>query len=350
MFRKTQISPLLLLFALLVTAACTPQAPVPNTVTPAPATQTPVPNTVTPAPATTASPVCFSPVDILPLAFTPDSSSLLVRGRMGVQIFNLDILKEASYLQASKNIVTAELSPDGRILAWSLDDNTIQLLRISDQHVLHALSGHTDVVTKLRFSPDGNLLVSASHDFSVRVWNLQGEELRSFQPPGEVLGIGISPDSRLLATVPFDGPVALWDLATLAKIKDLGGTGGYDTSDADFSPDGQYVVADLATGLYLWRVSDGELVWNAVKNSMAVAFSPDGNYLAYADIDDSSKIFISTVDGSKIVRVLTGHQGPVWALFFSPDSQLLAFTDGSEIQIWRVADGSLRFVGKAACP
>jgi WD40 repeat protein len=293
---------------------------------------------------------CFTASDILPFDFTPDSQSILVRGMAGVQIINLDTLKEERFLQAPQNIIAVALAPDGETLAWSLEDNTIQLLQVSDQEVLHTLSGHTGVVTKLRFSPDGDLLVSASHDYSVRVWNLQGEALRSFQPPGEVLGIGISPDGSMLATVPYDGPVALWDLDTLKKIKDLGGSGGYDTSDAEFSPDGRCVAADLATGLYLWSISDGELVWNEIKNSMTVAFSPDARYLAYADIDDHSNVFLSTVDGSQIVHVLAGHQGPVWGMFFSPDSHLLVSADGLDIRIWRVEYGSLAYIGKAACP
>jgi WD40 repeat protein len=100
----------------------------------------------------------------------------------------------------------------------------------------------------------------------------------------------------------------------------------------------------------VWRISNGELVWNEVKNSMAVSFSPDGRYLAYADIDDNSNVFLNTEDGSEIVHVLAGHPGPVWGMIFSPDSQLLVSTDGLEIRIWRIEDGSLRYTGKAACP
>lgn len=315
----------------------------------APLSKPPLPTLTSQATPTPTEIACFTPSDILPFAFTPDSQSILVRGMAGVQIFDLNTLKEASFLQAPKNIITATLSPDGETLAWSLDDNSIQLVRISDQAVLQTLSGHTDMITKLRFTPAGNQLVSASHDYSVKVWDMIGEELHFLQA-GEVLGIGISPDGRMLATVPFDGPVSLWNLDTLEKIKDLGGTGGFDSSDAEFSADGQYLAADLATGLYLWRIADGEQIWDDLKNSMAVAFSPDGGYLAYSDIDDSSNILIITVDDFEIVNVLEGHQGPVWALFFSPNNQLLLSTDGIDIRIWNVEDGSLRGIGKTTCP
>jgi len=292
--------------------------------------------------------ICFAPADILPFAFMPDSFSILVRAKMGMQIFNLDTQKEASFPQAPKNIITAALSHDGQILAWALDDNTIQLLHISDQKVFHTLSGHTDMVTKLRFSPGGDFLVSASHDNWVRVWNLDGEELDSFQ--AGALGIGISPNGSMLATVPSDGPVTLWNLATGEKIKELGGSGGYDTSDAEFSPDGQYLAADLVTGIYMWRISDGNLVWNEVKNSMAVTFSPDGRYLAFSDVDDSNKVILAAADTAQFTRVIDKMQSPVWELFFSPDASLLAATDGVEIRIWQVEDGTLLSVGKATCP
>lgn len=189
--------------------------------------------TVTPAGSATPAPVeiesaeaaCFEISEILPFGFTPDSQSILIRGMAGVQIFNLETLTEARFLQAPQNILAATLSPDG-----------------------------------------------------------------------------------------------------------------------------QYVAADLAAGLYMWRLSDGELAWNEVKNSMTIAFSPDGRYLAYADIDEHSDVFIRTVDGLEIVQVLAGHQSPVWGLFFSPDSQLLVSTDGLEIRIWHIEAGSLRYIGKAACP
>ena len=83
---------------------------------------------------------------------------------------------------------------------------------------------------------------------------------------------------------------------------------------------------------------------------MAVAFSPDGQYLAYSNIDDSNKVVLAAPHTGQFIRVIDQMQSPVWELFFSPDSSLLAVTDGVEIHVWRVEDGTLLSVGKNNCP
>jgi len=321
---------------------------------PTPTADIPNPVIATPPPARQAeggTPVCFSPRELLPFSFTPDSSRIMVRLSDGVQIFDLHSGQETAFLKASQPIISAELSPDGGTLAWSLEGGAIQLLRIADQQILHTQEGHPDTVFDLRFSPGGEVLYSASHDGWVRIWETQqGNLLPSIQAGGEVLGMGVSPDGKMLATIPGDGPVQVWDLAENKVVAELMGTGGYDTSDAHFSPNGEYLAADLATGIYLWGVSDDELIWNEIKNSMAVAYSPDGQYLAYSDVDDNNKVTIATPDGAQTILTIDGMQGPVWELFFSPDSSLLAATDGIDIRIWQVMDGELRFIGKPECP
>jgi WD40 repeat protein len=250
------------------------------------------------------------------------------------------------------------MSPDGKFLAWALDDLSIQLIRISDKKLLYTLTGHTELIGKLSFSPDGERLFSASHDTWVRIWDLEGNLVHTFQPtgaldiPNEVLGIGVSPDGMMLATIPFDGPVKLWDLKKYKLVRELGGSGGFDTSDITFSPDGQLVASDTATGLFLWKTTNGTelLGGNPGINSMAVAFSPDGSLLAYGEIGDKYDVVLSLPDGSRKIRTLEGHPSPVGSVIFSPDSSLLLSSDWVEIRVWRVVDGELIAVGKSACP
>ena len=310
-------------------------------------TAEPTPTSIVATP--TAEPLCFTPVDLNPIAFTPDNAMLVIKGGTEVQIFNLKTMKEDIFLQASQNIMAAAFSPDGQTLAWALEDFTIQLVQVSDGKILHSMPGHTNMITKLLFSPGGDKLFSASADGYVRIWDPQGEALDALMVGPEVEGLGISSDGTQLATVPFDGPVELWDLTESRKIKALGGTGGFITSDPVFSPDGKYLAADLASGLYLWQLSDGKSLWDDLKNSMAITYSPDGRFLAYGLIADDSKISIASPDGAQIIRTLEGIHGPVWGLIFSPDSSMLAATDGNEIWIWQAEDGKLLYIGKPAC-
>lgn len=350
------------LFTLLVTA-CTPP-PLISQVSPSPTaaplpSHTPLPSTTplpssTPLPSATPTPA-VSVFACAPVAFLPGGSRILGRSGPDLQIFELQNMAEMDLIKAPTNLTAVALSPDGETLAWAREDNTIQLVRLSDHQFLHSLAGHTDFVTKLKFTPDGTRLVSASHDTWVRVWDMDGKEVGAFQPTGAldwpswVMGLGISPDGKLLATAPDDGPVKLWDLATFHKVAELGGTGAYDTSDVGFSPDGQFVAADLAAGLFLWKAADGQVLLdnNSQINSMAFDFSPDGRFLAYADLYN---VILSSPDGKQVFRTLEGHTSPVWSLFFSPDSSKLVTSDGVQVRIWQVPDGKLSYTGKSYCP
>jgi WD40 repeat protein len=307
----------------------------------------------------TPEPPCFV-TGFSPIAFMPDGDRILVRAENGVQIFNLQTMEEEEFLESPGILYypAVALSPDGEILAWALEDFSIQLIRIADKKLLHTLTGHTDIIGKLSFSPNGDRLFSASHDTWVRVWDMGGNLVHGFQPPGalgypnEVLGIGVSPDGTMLATIPFDGPVKMWDLKDYKLVRELGGTGGYDTSDISFSPDGQLVASDAATGLFLWNTLDGTelLSGNPGISSMAMAFSPDGRFLAYGESGEKFDVVLSSPDGAKRIRTLEGHPAPVGILIFSPDSSLLLSSDWVEILIWQVEDGQLIYVGKNTCP
>ena len=75
-----------------------------------------------------------------------------------------------------------------------------------------------------------------------------------------------------------------------------------------FSPDGQYLTtASMNNTVQLWEISTGLQVWESQHDgsALSVAFSPDGAMLATAGDDNTIRLW-RVSDGS-LLRTLEGH-------------------------------------------
>ena len=92
-------------------------------------------------------------------------------------------------------------------------DGTVKVFQPTTSEVLHILTGHSDEVWWVAWSPDGTRIVTASFDGTARVWDVvTGETLLTLsEHTAAVIDVTWSPDGTRIATASGDGTARVWD-------------------------------------------------------------------------------------------------------------------------------------------
>ena len=113
--------------------------------------------------------------------------------------------------------------PDGQSLVSASFDQTLKLWDVSSRTVIRTMEGHTGIVLSVAVSPDGTLIASGASDNSIRLWEVpQNSPTRTITAhDGESLAIALSPDGKVLATADATGAVRLFDSETGTQQREI---------------------------------------------------------------------------------------------------------------------------------
>jgi len=188
------------------------------------------------------------------------------------------------------------VTPDGQRVISASRDRTLKVWNLESGRALSTLEGHADRVTACAVTPDGQRVISASHDKTLKVWDLEsGRALGTLEGHADwVAACAVTPNGRCVISASHDQTLKIWDLESWRELGTLEGhTDG--VAACAVMPDGRRVVsASWDQMLKVWDLESRRMLGTLVGHAdwvTACAVTPDGQRVVSASWDKTLKVW-----------------------------------------------------------
>ena len=169
-------------------------------------------------------------------------------------------------LQVSDDILSLRFSPDSRLIALSLLDNTVKVFFVDSLKIFLNLYGHKLPVLNMDISYDSKLIVTCSADKNIRLWGLDFGDCHKafFAHQDSIMQVGFVPhhqdgNGHHFFSASKDHMIKYWDGEKFEQIQKLSGHHGEIWALA-ISRIGDFVVsASHDKSIRIWKQSDEQI-------------------------------------------------------------------------------------------
>lgn len=268
------------------------------------------------------------------------------------------------------------LSKNGKKFANAIRVGKVEIWDFHTGKKINDLIGHKTDVEQIKFSPDGNFVLTKSIDGIAYLWDLASgqSEIQFLADQDGISTLSYSPNGKKLATVSENGIVKIWDVATGNKTFTIKNQYNLINKD-EFSPTEVFLAAETYSIRNLpqifWNAQTGEATRLATPSSLGkpaiwdlslkkklgaleeditpvpvVAFSPDEKLIVTINQDGAMKAFdAKTLNKLPLYDNFKGIDKKFMSVAFHPLKKVLAvgYEDGT-IKFWDYSSSQFLFL------
>jgi WD40 repeat protein len=254
-------------------------------------------------------------------------------------------LEVLCYKLHSEMVLGVAFTPDGQKVISASRDGTVRLIDRETGKLVHCFAH--PLAFSVAVSADGKRAISGGYgpNQTLRLWDLEtGEEIRRYTAyQSSVYGLAFSPDSKQALFGALDQNAAmLLDLESGEIVKRFAGHTGWVVAIA-LSVDGKRSLsASHDTTVRVWDTATGREVTRFTGHSGlagAVAISPDGTRAVSGSTERTIKVW--DVETGKPIRQMDVPFGSVGHLVFSNDGRRIASANLNDltVSLWDAETG-----------
>jgi WD40 repeat protein/serine/threonine protein kinase len=211
--------------------------------------------------------------------------------------------------------------------------------------LIRTLEDHAGWVTAVSITPNGQHAISASHDRTLRVWDLEkGNRPGKLEGhTGWVHAVAVTPDGRRAISGSGDHTLRVWDLESRQSLQTLQGHTDW-VSAVAVTPDGRCAVSGSGDRtLRVWDLKSGQTLRTLEGHRLlviAVAITPDGRRVVSASWDHTLRVW--DLESGQTLRTLEGHTDRVLAVAITPDGvRAVSASNDQSLRVWDLESGQM---------
>ncbi len=256
------------------------------------------------------------------------------------QQITINQLSAQTYLPHSSVVSYVAINQDNTLLVSASYDNTIKLWDINTRQLLHSFTGHEHAIRSVAFNHSGTHIVSASHDNTIKLWDVNTRQLlHSFTAhKGAVTSVAFNYSGTHIVSASNDNTIKFWDINTRQLLYSFTGHERAIRSVA-FNHSGTHIVsASHDNTIKLWDVNTKQLLHSFTGHEdwvTSVTFNHSGTYIVSASYDNTIKLW--DVNTKQLLHSFTSHEDWVTSVAFNHSgTHIVSASHDNTIKLWDV--------------